>query len=157
MGLSPSLPARGWESLREWRSVVQALRRVGADDLLRRSFGSLSGGEQRRVLLARALVSRPRLLLLDEPLSSLDPGFELEFIDQLRHLKRGGTAMVAATHHLGVARELADRVILLRRGEVPVVGPATELMTAERLDATYGTDAFSRQAAMSRPSLRTSA
>ena len=157
MGLYSSLPVRGWESLREWRAVVETLRMVGAQDLLRRSFGCLSGGEQRRVLLARALVSKPRLLLLDEPLSSLDPGFELEFIEQLRELKRSGTAMIAATHHLGLARELADRVLLLRGGQALAFGPRAESLTPERLDAIYGTDAFTRRAAKSRSSVRTSA
>lgn len=144
MGLYPLLPSRGWESRREWRLVLDALRRVGASDFLRRPFGELSGGEQRRVLLARALVSSPRVLLLDEPLASLDPGFQLEFIEQLRGLKAEGTAIVAATHHLEMVWGIADRVLLLRRGEILRAGPTRSTLTPETLDATYGTDAFTR-------------
>ena len=157
MGLYSTLPARGWESHREWRLVVEALRRVGAAPLLRRPFGELSGGEQRRVLLARALVAKPRVLLLDEPLASLDPGFQLELIGQLRVLKREGTAIVAATHHLDLVRELADRVLLLRGGQVLASGQTREVMTPGNLDSTYGTDAFSQRGSLGSPGLAMSA
>lgn len=146
MGLYATLPARGWESREEWRAVARALRRVGAAGLLRRPFGELSGGEQRRVLLARAMVAEPRLLLLDEPLASLDPGFGLELLERLTELRAAGTSMVLASHDLGLVRTLADRVILLREGRSLGTGSVPEMLTAERLDETYATDAFGRRA-----------
>ncbi len=145
MGLYALLPAHGWESAREWLAVGRALRRVGAQGLLRRPFDELSGGEQRRILLARALVAEPGLLLLDEPFAALDPGFELELEDTLVKLKRQGVAMVIATHRLSLVRTIADRVVVLRAGRVLAEGPPQTVLTAEVLDATYATDRFSRR------------
>lgn len=145
MGLYALLPAHGWESAREWRAVGRALRRVGARRLLRRPFDELSGGEQRRVLLARALVAGPGLLLLDEPFAALDPGFELELEDTLAKLKRQGVAMVISTHRLSLVRAIADRVVILAAGRVLAEGPPHKVLTPDVLDATYATDRFSRR------------
>lgn len=145
MGLYSLLPARGWESQSEWLAVGRALRRVGARRLMRRPFDELSGGEQRRVLLARALVSKPALLLLDEPLAALDPGFALELEATLRRIKTDGVAIVVSTHRLSLVRALADRVVVLRQGQVIAQGSPDGVMTPELLDATYATDHFSRR------------
>jgi iron complex transport system ATP-binding protein len=142
MGLYAQLPARGWESKREWLAVGRALRRAGALPLLRRPFDELSGGEQRRVLLARALVARPEILLLDEPLAALDPGFAVELSATLRRIRGEGVAMVLATHRLSLARELADRVVVMRDGRVIAEGRADAVMVAETLDAAYDTHYF---------------
>jgi iron complex transport system ATP-binding protein len=142
MGLYATMPARGWEGRREWRAVARALRMVGAGHLARRPFAELSGGEQRRVLLARALVSAPDLLVLDEPLAALDPGFALEMTATLEAVKRSGTAMVVATHDLRLAARLADGIALMRRGQPLVRGPAAELLAGGPLNRTYGTTAF---------------
>jgi len=143
MGLYATMPARGWEGFSEWRALARALGRVGAKPLIRRRFGELSGGEQRRVLLARALVSEPDLLLLDEPLASFDPGFTLEMTELLGRVKQRGTALVIATHNLDLAGRLADGVLLLRRGHPATMGAPGELLTADKLNSTYGTTAFS--------------
>ena len=142
MGRYGLLPVHTWESAREWRAVVRALRRVDAGHLLRRRFAELSGGEQRRVLLARALVAQPRLLLLDEPLASLDPGFSASLRALLRRLKSGGIGLVLATHDLGLAVELADRAVLMRGGRVVAQGPPGDIMTGAALNETYGTTFF---------------
>ncbi len=142
MGLYSLLPARGLESHRDWLTVGRALRRVGANRLMRRRFDELSGGEQRRVLLARTLVARPRVLLLDEPMAALDPGFALELEETLAALKAAGVALVLSTHRLEVARRLADRVLMLHEGVALADGEPDEVMTAVNLDRTYRTHRF---------------
>ncbi len=144
MGMYALLPARGWESRREWLAVARALQRVGARRLMRRPFDELSGGEQRRVLLARALVARPGLLLLDEPLAALDPGFVLDLTATLMTLKSSGVGMIISTHRLELVRQLADRVVVLRRGEVLAAGTPLDTLVPALLDDAYGTDAFTR-------------
>jgi len=142
MGLYSLLPARGWEGRAEWLAVARALRRVGAGHLLRRSFSTLSGGEQRRVLLARALVASPTALLLDEPLAALDPGFVLEFTATLMALKAQGVALVVSTHRLSFVETLADAVVVLQRGSVLDHGDPATVLRPELLDSAYGTDRF---------------
>ena len=146
MGLYAQLPARGWESNREWLAVARALRRAGALPLLRRPFDELSGGEQRRVLLARALVARPKILLLDEPLSALDPGFAVELSATLRRIRAEGVAMLLTTHRLSLARALADRVVVLRRGRVLAEGRPEAVLVAATLDLAYDTNCFAEMA-----------
>jgi iron complex transport system ATP-binding protein len=148
MGLYSLLPARGWEGQGEWLAVARSLRRVGAEHLLRRTFATLSGGEQRRVLLARALVGKPEVLLLDEPLAALDPGFVLDFTATLADLKAEGVALVISSHRLSFVEALADRVVVLRNGRVLQQGPPAEVMRPELLNATYGTDRFTTEAAI---------
>jgi iron complex transport system ATP-binding protein len=142
MGLYPLLPARGWEGPAEWLAVGRALQRVGAGHLLRRPFDELSGGEQRRVLLARALVARPAMLLLDEPLAALDPGFVLEFTATLEHLKQQGVGLVVSTHRLSFVRAIADRVLVLKQGAVIESGPPDAVLRSEILNSAYGTERF---------------
>ena len=80
--------------------------------------GLLSGGEQQRVAIARALALDPEVMLFDEPTSALDPERVKEVLDAMRQLAKGGMTMVVVTHELGFAREVADRVMFMDRGQV---------------------------------------
>jgi polar amino acid transport system ATP-binding protein len=89
---------------------------------------SLSGGQQQRVAIARAFASRPRAMLLDEVTSALDPELVGEVLEAVRELKEDGVTMIIATHEMGFAREVADRVGFLNEGRLAEVGPAAQVL-----------------------------
>jgi polar amino acid transport system ATP-binding protein len=97
---------------------------------------SLSGGQQQRVALVRALAMRPRLLLLDEITSALDPELVGEVLDAIRELKAEGMTILMATHELAFAREVADRVVFLDGGRVLEEGPPAAVLDAPTHDRT---------------------
>ncbi len=115
-----------------------ALEEVGASRLVGRSMASLSTGEARRVLIARALAHRPRALLLDEPCAGLDPAARHHFLDMLRSIARGGTTMLLITHHIEEILPEVDRIVMLRGGRLFHDGPKTELLTSDRLTELFG-------------------
>jgi polar amino acid transport system ATP-binding protein len=103
--------------------ALELLERFGLADKARSHPDSLSGGQQQRVALVRALAMRPRLLLLDEITSALDPELVGEVLDAIRELSAEGMTILMATHELGFAREVADRVVFLDDGRVLEEGP----------------------------------
>ncbi|MBM3287293.1 MAG: amino acid ABC transporter ATP-binding protein [Candidatus Eisenbacteria bacterium] len=108
------------------------LARVGLSGMADRSPRQLSGGEQQRVAIARALAMRPKVLLFDEPTSSLDPEMIREVLDVMRDLAKGGMTMVVATHEMGFAREAAQQVLFLDRGEVIEGGSPSDIFDRPR-------------------------
>jgi len=121
-------------------AIAQALKAVEAEDLRERPFNELSGGEQRRVLLARALATGAEVILLDEPTAALDVRFALGFLELLKTLSQKGHLIVLALHHLDEALRFTDRSLLLRDGRVLAEGPSSEVITKERVLAGYGVD-----------------
>lgn len=109
-------------------AVTAALAEVGITELAARSFWSLSGGQRQRALLARALVRRPELLVLDEPTEGLDVATQQALLATLDRLHRSGRlALVVVTHRHEIARERADHVALFHDGRV-VAGPRAEVL-----------------------------
>ncbi|HEX6400335.1 MAG TPA: amino acid ABC transporter ATP-binding protein [Actinomycetota bacterium] len=96
----------------------------------------LSGGQQQRVAIARALAMEPDVLLLDEVTSALDPVLVAEVLDTIRGLAMTGMTMVIATHEMGFARDVANRVAFLDQGRILEEGPPVEMFTAPREEAT---------------------
>jgi iron complex transport system ATP-binding protein len=117
--------------------AVEALERMEALDLGERLVGEMSAGERRRILIARALVHRPRQLLLDEPSNALDLAAQRELRETLRRLARQGTGLVLVTHHLGDILPEIERVILMREGRIVGDGPREELLTEARLSELF--------------------
>jgi len=115
-----------------------ALARVGAGHLAARDVSTLSTGEARRVLIARALVHRPQALLLDEPCAGLDPGTRRRFLDLLGELARGGTTLLLVTHHVEEIVPEIGHVVMLRDGQVFAEGPKTSLLADARLSDLFG-------------------
>lgn len=114
----------------------QVLARVGLQDKANARPDDLSGGQQQRVAIARAMVNSPRLLLLDEVTSALDPELVGEVLDLLQGLRDDGMTMVLNTHEMGFARSVADEVCFLSDGVILERGPAKQLLSAPQEERT---------------------
>lgn len=113
---------------KEAREVAcDMLRRVGLGDKEDEWPGRLSGGQKQRVAIARALCLEPEVMLFDEPTSALDPEMVGEVLDTMRRLAKSGTTMLIATHEMGFAREVADRVVFMDAGQIVEVGPPQQI------------------------------
>ncbi len=115
-----------------------ALEQLGASHLVGRAMASLSTGEARRVLIARALVHRPRALLLDEPCAGLDLASRRRFLESLRTLARGGTTLLLVTHHVEEIITEIGQVLLLKDGRVLRQGDKAATLTDEALGVAFG-------------------
>ncbi|UFN48933.1 ABC transporter ATP-binding protein [Roseomonas sp. OT10] len=120
--------------------IAELLRRVGFRDPERIARGyphRLSGGQRQRVMIAMAVALRPRLVIADEPTTALDVTTQSQILDLLRDIRREqGSGLLFVTHDFGVVGEIADRVVVLRAGEVVEQGPAAEVLGAPRADYT---------------------
>jgi zinc transport system ATP-binding protein len=124
------LAHRGWwrrPSGADRRAVDDALDTVGLGDLRRRRLAELSGGQQQRAMIAKALVTSPELLLLDEPTTGVDAGSQRRFRDALVAAAHNGAAVLLVSHELGAVAADLDRVLLLRRGKIAFDGPPADL------------------------------
>jgi polar amino acid transport system ATP-binding protein len=110
----------------------ELLRRFGLEDKQREYPDRLSGGQQQRVAIVRALAMQPQLLLLDEITSALDPELIAEVLDVVRELAEGGMTMLIATHEMGFARDVADRIAFLDGGRILEIGPPSQLLSEPR-------------------------
>jgi manganese/iron transport system ATP-binding protein len=118
-------------------AVEQALRRVNMWDYRTRQIGELSGGQKKRVFLARALAQGGRLILLDEPFTGVDVKTEEAIIALLRELRDEGALMLVSTHNLGSVPEFCDHVVLLNR-TVLACGPTDQVFTLDNLTQAFG-------------------
>jgi iron complex transport system ATP-binding protein len=116
----------------------EALERIEASHLAKQLVGEMSAGEKRRIVIARALVHRPKQLLLDEPSNALDLAAQRELRQTMRRLAQQGTGLVLVTHHLGDILPEIERVILMRHGRIVGDGPRAELLTEPRLSELFG-------------------
>ena len=117
--------------------VDAALERVGMGDFRKRQIGELSGGQKKRVFLARALAQEGRIILLDEPFTGVDVKTETAIISLLRELRAAGHLMLISTHNLGSVPDYCDQVVLLNR-TVLAAGPTSEVFTQENLERAFG-------------------
>lgn len=124
----------------ETRAARAQLRRAGADMLEMRAWGVLSQGERQRVLIARALMAKPRLLILDEPCAGMDPVAREAFLQRMEAIAREprGPALVLVTHHVEEITESFTHALLLREGRVVAAGPRAEVLTEKNLGKTFG-------------------
>ncbi|MDO6729700.1 manganese/iron ABC transporter ATP-binding protein [Marinovum sp. 2_MG-2023] len=118
-------------------AVAAALDRVGMSSYRKRQIGELSGGQRKRVFLARALAQEGQVILLDEPFTGVDVQTEEAIITLLGELRAEGKVMLVSTHNLGSVPEFCDQVVLVK-GTVLNYGPTEEVFTRENLEAAFG-------------------
>jgi iron complex transport system ATP-binding protein len=118
----------------------EALERMGATHLGQKFVGQMSAGEQRRIMIARALVHEPGMLLLDEPSNALDIAAQRELREALRLVVRQGTGVIMVTHHLADILPEINRVIMMRSGRIFADGSKDELITVEKLWDLFGVE-----------------
>jgi general L-amino acid transport system ATP-binding protein len=114
--------------------AMEYLNRVKIPEQAKKYPGQLSGGQQQRVAIARALCMKPKIMLFDEPTSALDPEMIKEVLDTMIGLADTGMTMVCVTHEMGFARQVADRVVFMDRGEVVESGPPNDLFENPQTD-----------------------
>jgi iron complex transport system ATP-binding protein len=113
---------------------------LGVGDLAGSQLRKMSTGQQRRCLLARALVHSPRTLILDEPTAGLDLAASFDYLARIRQLTREGRNIVLVTHLINEIPAEVERVILIREGEIVADGAKASVLTEENLRRTYGVD-----------------
>lgn len=119
------------------RVVRESLERVGMSDFKDRQIGELSGGQKKRVFLARALAQKGRIMLLDEPFTGVDVQTETAIIELLKSLREEGHIILVSTHNLGSVPEFCDQAVLINR-TVLAYGPTEQVFTEDNLSAAFG-------------------
>ncbi len=134
MGRSPHKKMLQRDNLEDYRLARESLAKVGLADFEERSFATLSGGEQQRVILARALTQQTECLVLDEPTNHLDIKYQLQIMDIVKSLN---LTVVAAVHDLNIAAMYCDRLVAIKGGQVVGVGTPQELLTPQFIYDMY--------------------
>jgi general L-amino acid transport system ATP-binding protein len=116
--------------------AMRYLERVKIPEQAKKYPGQLSGGQQQRVAIARALCMSPKIMLFDEPTSALDPEMIKEVLEVMIELARSGMTMLCVTHEMGFARQVADRVVFMDKGEIVEENAPTEFFKNPRSDRT---------------------
>jgi cobalamin transport system ATP-binding protein len=142
MGRYPHLGPFELERPADLAIARDALRATGTETLESRAFATLSGGEKQRVIIAAALAQASDILLLDEPTTALDLGYQFEIAALLKRLNaEHGTTMVVSTHDLNLAATLCERVVLIKSGSVIAYGPTGDTLTADNIRRLYDVEA----------------
>lgn len=138
MGRSPHKKPMERDNAEDFRIVREALELVGMQDFAERSFSTLSGGEQQRVILARALAQQTPCLILDEPTNHMDVKYQLQLMDIVKGLNR---TVISAVHDLNIAAMYCSRIFVLKSGRVVASGTPDEVLTPELIREVYEVEA----------------
>jgi iron complex transport system ATP-binding protein len=140
LGRYPFAKGLWWDNKEDEEMVVEAMKRFGVYHLKDRNFSELSSGEAQRVLLAKAVVQCPRVLLVDEPSAHLDLKYKLEVMEHLRDMLSGNVTIVIASHDLNLLAKYCDKVMILSKGKIVAFGTPEEVITAEMVEQVYGVE-----------------
>jgi cobalamin transport system ATP-binding protein len=143
MGRSPYLGHLMFESPKDLEIAKKAMEWTEILPIAERPIDELSGGERKRVFIARALAQEPEVILLDEPTANLDIHHQAEFLDLILSLNREkGLTIFMASHDLNLASEYCDRLFLVQHGKIYKMGSAEEVMTRENIERVYGCEVW---------------
>ncbi len=148
LGRVPHLPRGGTISAADRDAIEQALHRLGLDGFRQRIATQLSGGEQGRVLIARALAQQTPLLLADEPIAGLDPAQQIATMQVFAELAREGRAVVVSLHDLGLAARHCTRLVLMHQGRVVADGQPDEVLTPDLVAQVFGVSIWRQDSPM---------
>ena len=138
MGRAPHKKALERDNAKDYEIVEEALKTVGMEEFAQRSFSTLSGGEQQRVILARALAQQTPCLILDEPTNHLDITHQLQL---MRIVKSLSATVISAIHDLNIAAMFCDRIYALKEGRIIAQGTPREVLTKDFIRQVYQVDA----------------
>ena len=137
MGRSPHKKAMERDNANDFGIVLESLEKVGMKEFRDRSFSTLSGGEQQRVILARALAQKTNCLVLDEPTNHLDIKYQLQLMDIVSSLN---LTVVSAIHDLNIAAMYCDKIFVVKDGKIVAFGTPEEVLTKEFIKEVYEVD-----------------
>ena len=141
LGRYPYLKNSWWEPEEDEEMVYDAMRKFGVDHLAERQIGALSSGEQERVLIAKAFVQEPRLMLVDEPTSHLDMKYKLDVMEYLNAMVKKDMSVLVAEHDISLMARYCDLCIIMRKGEILGIGKPKEVITPELIEQVYDVSA----------------
>ncbi|UJF33568.1 amino acid ABC transporter ATP-binding protein [Paenibacillus hexagrammi] len=128
------MKVRGMSKKEAEEIAMHYLEKVGIQEKAHSFPSQLSGGQQQRVAIARGLAMKPKIMLFDEPTSALDPEMVGEVLDVMKTLAREGMTMVVVTHEMGFAREVADKVVFMDKGQIMEVSPPEEFFSNPKVE-----------------------
>lgn len=138
MGRSPHKKNMERDNFEDYKIVNTCLEKVGMDSFKGRSFSTLSGGEQQRIILARALAQQTKCIILDEPTNHLDIKYQLQLLDIVKDL---GLTIIAAIHDLNIAAMYCDYLYVMKEGSVVAEGSPTDILTSSLIKDLYDVEA----------------
>lgn len=153
MGRYPHVSRFKGETEKDKDIVLKAMQTTNVEYLKDRFFTEISGGERQRVVLAQAIAQEPDLILLDEPISNLDPQYQVEILDTVKKLSiEKGLTVIAILHDLNFASMYSDKVILMKEGKIFTSGMAQDVLTAENIKRVFDADVLvSKSPVINRP------
>jgi iron complex transport system ATP-binding protein len=141
MGRSPHLGLLGIEGERDYALAAEAMSFTGVSHLADRRLDQLSGGERQRVMIARAICQEPKIILLDEPTTALDPAHQLKIMDLMERFRQEKkTTVIMVSHDLNLAALYSDRLLLMKNGSVVIIGTPAEVFIPKFIENSYECD-----------------
>ncbi|MFX1293804.1 MAG: ABC transporter ATP-binding protein [Promethearchaeota archaeon] len=140
MGRFPHIGRFSRESAEDKKIINEILHQFNLYELKDRNFNQLSGGEQQKVIIARAIAQQSKIILLDEPTSYLDINYQLEFMERLKNYVDDGLIVVVVLHDVNLATQFCDKIILLNEGCIKAFGSPKEIITRDNIKSIYNID-----------------